>query len=140
MTQLQKKPDPHPGIAAAAISVMALAVAMVLELVGLTRSWDGMLVGWLEGLGLEGGLAPLEPWIGWLWTALVVVLSSWVLLHVRGNWRRWVLSVSMLFVSLAWIPVLALCGRVPMLMAPLLGLLWALVGSLVYAARHREPK
>ncbi|GAA5483775.1 hypothetical protein [Haloferula sargassicola] len=135
-----KKPDPHPGVAAAAISLMAMAVAGVLELIGLTSAWDRALLERMKSVGLEGGVAPLEAWIGWLWAAVVIVLSTWVLLHVRGGWRRWVLAVSMAVVSLAWIPVMALCGRVPMLSAPAVGVLWALGGSLVYAARHREPK
>lgn len=135
-----KKPDPHPVVAVAAISAMSIGVAVALELAGVTGVWDESLADSLGRLGLDGGMMPLAPWTGWLWTAVIVILSSWVLLHVRGAWRRWVLSVSVLIISLAWVPVLALCGRVPSLSAPLVGIIWALGGSLIYAGRHREPK
>ncbi|MBB5350022.1 hypothetical protein HNR46_000243 [Haloferula luteola] len=140
MSEPTFKPDPHPGVAASAISVMALVVALVIQAMGVSGQWDASLMERLRGLGLEGGLEPLIAWQAWAWICAVYFLSSWALLHVRGTWRRGVIAISTLVVHLGWIPVLALCGRVPYLVAPLVGLLWVLVGAMIYAARHREPK
>jgi len=135
----EPKPEPHPGLAAMAIAGMALVVAAVLAFLGPVSMFDRLLDAWAAAIGLEGKPRSLPPWVPWLWTALVTMGLCQVLLHLVGQWRRLVVFASLLLITLAWFPVLALASfRVP-LGAPLVALLWGGVGSLVYSARHREP-
>jgi hypothetical protein len=133
------KPEPHPGVAAMAIAGMALIVAAALALLGPVAVFDRLVNRWADALGLEGPARGLPAWLPWLWTALVTMGLCQVLLHVAGHWRRVVVFVSLLLITLAWCPVLALASfRIP-LGAALVAVLWGGIGSMVYAARHREP-
>ncbi len=121
------------------ISAMALALAVVLEFVAPLRSWDQQLADWVGSLGLGGELRPLAPHWAWLWTALMILGLTQSMLHVRGTWRRWILAVTVFVLTLAWVPILALWSQVPALVAHLIALAWAAIGSMIYAERHREP-
>jgi hypothetical protein len=61
------------------------------------------------------------------------------MLGSRMNWRRTVLWVTTLFLTLAWIPVLALAGYKADVTTPLLALVWCGLWSMIYATRHQEP-
>lgn len=133
------KPDPHPGTAALAIALMALAVAGVVQLTGLGAGIDGWLLGRLAGLGLDGDFRALPVAAVWGWTTLLVLGLTQALLHVVGHWRRWLLSALALGLTLGWVPVLVLAAYEAPVAVPLLALLWAVGGSMIYAVRHREP-
>lgn len=133
------KPQPHPGVAAAAIALMALVVAVALALLGPVGWFDGMLEDTVRSIGLSGDPRTLAAWVPWVWTAGMTVALCQVLLHLVGQWRRVVVFVTALLLTVAWLPVLALASfRVP-LGAALAALLWGGFGSMIYAARHREP-
>lgn len=139
MTSTDRKPEPHPLVATLALSGMALVVVVVTRLAGILGVIDAKVRDWADGLGLEGEARGLPEWAWWLWTTGIVVASCWALLHVRGRWRRWVLALTCFFLNLAWLPVLALCGRHASVGPLLVGLLWGLAGAMIYAERHREP-
>ncbi|GAA5477557.1 hypothetical protein [Haloferula helveola] len=139
MTEAKSKPEPHPSIAATAISGMALVLALVLHLIGPLRGVDDALAAWVTGLPMGGEIHPSPPFLVWVWTVLLVIGLPQSVLHVRGQWRRWVLVVSALVLTLSWVPVLALAGVTVPVAAPLAALIWASGGSLIYAVRHREP-
>ena len=134
------KPEPHPGAAALAIAAMALAVAVVLLLIGVTGKLDTAVAGASSAFGLDGELQKLGGPVTWTWTVLVTVGLCQAMLHAPGNWRRTVLLLSSLILTLSWIPVLALASYAAPVAVPLAALLWGGVGSTIYALRHREPE
>jgi hypothetical protein len=120
--------------------MMALAVAAVLLLIGVTGKADGLVAELTKSFGLEGELRKLSGPVIWTWTVLATVGLCQAMLHAPGNWRRSVLLVSSLLLTLAWIPVLALASYAAPVAVPLSALLWGGVGSTIYAMRHREPE
>jgi len=140
MTQgTQPKPEPHPGIAGLAIAMMGLVLAWVLEYLGVLGTIDDALVRWVNGFGLDGATRVLDGWVPWTWAILMTVGLCQAVLHVRGTWRRVILTVSSLVLTMCWIPVLALAAFHSSLAGSMIALLWGGVGSLIYAERHREP-
>lgn len=134
----RRPPEPHPDAATLAVSVMAVVVAAVLEVLGPGRRLDAWVASLADGFRLEGDARWLHPGFGWGWGVVMTVGVCWAVLHVAGNWRRAVVAVTALVVTLTWVPVLALAGYRAGIAFPLVALLWGCVGSMVYAARHRE--
>lgn len=134
------KPEPHPGAAAVAIAGMAVAVAAVFSLVGLAPRMDAAVAEGLRRFGLEGELRPLpEGWV-WSWTVVATVAVCQAMLHVIGHWRRTVIAVLAILLTLSWVPVLALAAYAASLGPVLVALGWGIGSSMIYAVRHREPK
>lgn len=133
-----KKSAPHPGIAALAIAAMALAVAAVLEMLGPLRGLDAAVASRASAWAADGRLESLEmAWV-WAWTVPLTCGLAFAVLRVAETWQRAVLVVTALVLSLGWLPVMILLGREAPLAVPMVALLWAAGGSLVYAARHPE--
>jgi hypothetical protein len=133
------KPAPHPLVAALAITALALLVSGVLDLLGSLRSVDDGLARWFGGLGLGGELVTLERYWVWVWTVPVTFGLAWAVLHVGPAWQRWVLVLTALVLTAAWLPVLGLMQVGAPLGVPGVALAWVGAGSLVYAARHADP-
>lgn len=135
----EPKPEPHPGVAGLAIACMGLVLALVLDRLGVLRSVDRSIGSWVQGFGLDGDLRGLDPWMAWTWAMLMTVGLCQAVLHVRRAWRRMILIMGALVLTVSWIPILALAAIEPMVSGSLIALLWGGVGSLIYAQRHREP-
>lgn len=133
------KPEPHPGSAGIAIALMGLVLAWTLDFLGVLSSADDVMIGWVNGFGLDGGPRVLDAWVPWTWAVVMTVGVCQAVLHVSGLWRRVILVVSSLVLTVSWIPVLALAAFHTPLAGSLVALLWGGVSSLIYAARHREP-
>jgi hypothetical protein len=133
------KPPAHPGAAILAIGGMSLVLAVVVQLMGLARRFDTVVTGWMEGIGLEGKLRALPPLLPWVWTVLIVFGLTAAILGSRRNWRRTVLWVSAIVLTLGWVPVLALAAYRPAVTMPLIALLWCGLWAMIYATRHQEP-
>jgi hypothetical protein len=139
MSKAAPKPPAHPGAAVLAIGGMSVVLAAVLEVLGFSRRFDGVVAGWMAGSGLGGDFRVLPVVVPWLWTVPMGFGLAAAMLGSRLAWRRAVLWGSTLFLTLSWIPVLALAGfRAPVTM-PLLALVWCGLWSMIYAARHQEP-
>lgn len=123
-----------------AIAVMAMVVAGVLQVIGVTAKFDAMLLEVSKSFGLEGELRLLGGPLTWTWTVITTVGLCQAMLHAPENWRRLVLFLSALLLTLAWIPVLALASYATPVTVPFIALLWAGLGSEIYAVRHREPE
>ena len=140
MSNRDLKPEPHPEAAALAIAGMALAVAVVLLMIGVTGRLDSVVAEISMSFGLDGELLQLGGPVIWTWTVLVTVGLCQAMLHAPGNWRRTVLLLSSLILTISWIPGLALASYAAPVAVPLAALLWGGVGSTIYALRHREPE
>lgn len=139
MSKPAPKPPAHPGAAVLAIGGMSLALAAALEVLGFSRRLDGALAGWIDGSGLGGEFRELPGAVAWCWTVPLAFGLAAGMLGSRLHWRRAVLWVTTLFLTLAWIPVLALAGYRAACGMPLLALAWCGLWSMIYAARHQEP-
>ena len=122
-----------------AIGGMSLVLAAALELLGFSKKLDALVSHWISGSGLEGEFRVLPDFSIWLWTAPLAFGLAAGMLGSRMNWRRTVLWVTTLFLTLAWIPVLALAGYKAAVTTPLLALVWCGLWSMIYATRHQEP-
>jgi hypothetical protein len=133
------KPPAHPGAAVLAIGGMSLVLAAALELLGFSKKLDALVSHWISGSGLEGEFRVMPDYSIWIWTAPLAFGLASGMLGSRMNWRRTVLWVTTLFLTLAWIPVLALAGYKAAVTTPLLALVWCGLWSMIYATRHQEP-
>lgn len=122
-----------------AIGGMSLVVGLVVQLLGFARRLDGLIGGWMQGSGLEGEFRTLPPLLPWVWTVLIVFGLTAAILGSRRNWRRSVLWVSAIVLTLGWIPVLALAAYRPAVAMPLIALIWCGLWAMIYATRHQEP-
>lgn len=135
----QPKPPAHPVAAFLAVGSMSVLVASVLHRLGLSRGVDRAVGGWVERIGLEGPMRDLPlSWL-WAWTVLVAYGLAAGMLISRRHWRRTVLWVTTLALTVSWIPVLALAGYAAPAELPLLAVVWCGVCAMVYAIRHEEP-
>lgn len=133
------KPPAHPVAAFLAVGSMSVLVAGVLHRLGLSRGVDRAVEGWVEGIGLEGPMKDLPlSWL-WVWTVLIAYGLAAGMLISRRHWRRTVLWVTTVLLTLSWIPVLALAGFAAPAGLPLLAVLWCGVCAMIYAIRHEEP-
>ena len=133
------KPPAHPGAALLAIAGMSLVVAAVLEVRGFAAKSDGWVASWVSGSGLGGEFRALPGYASWVWTVPLVFGLAAAMLGSRRNWRRAVLWVSTLALTLGWVPVLALAGYRATVTMPLIALLWCGLWAMIYATRHQEP-
>ncbi len=138
-SQAPRKPEPHPGWVALAITLMAFVVAVIVDRLGLLADVDRMLAARVEELGLDGGVEMLAPAWSWLWLAVAAAGGSFLILQVEGQLRRAMLTLTLMVLHFSWVPILALCGRTVAVAPVSIGVFWAAVCSLVYALRHREP-
>ncbi len=133
------KPPAHPVAAFLAVGSMSVLVAGVLHHLGLSRAIDHTAGEWIRGIGLSGEPRELSPLWLWGWTTLVAYGLAAGMLISRRHWRRTVLWLTTLLLTLSWIPVLALAGWTAPAGLPLLAVLWCGVCAMIYAIRHEEP-
>lgn len=121
-----------------AIGGLSLLVAWVLRQTGWSRGLDGWASEWGRGLKLEGSLAEVPAGWVWGWAVLISVGLAWAILESDGWWRRMVLVVTSLVLTLSWVPVLGLVSMKAELSVPLVAWWWSGLWAWVYAVRHRE--
>ncbi len=131
--------DPRPRgqvlLPAVAIGSLSVALAAGLSFLGILDRLNSQLADWLA----QGKILPkaLPVWWVWLAAAFFAYGIALVILSVPGTWRRGVLWITTLIVTMGWAPVLALSARQPSIGAVWVAVGWAGVCALVYAGRHR---
>lgn len=118
---------------------MSLVLSIVLEVLGFSRKLDVVVTEWIGGAGLKGPFQDLPGYVPWLWTVPLVIGIAYTMLNSRMVWRRVVLWVTTLALTIAWVPVFALAGFHVAITTPLFALAWCGLWSLIYATRHEEP-
>jgi hypothetical protein len=130
----------NPGPVAAPsllIGTMALGLAVGLDSLGFWQGLDQRTTAWTSALG-DGMRDVPARWV-LLPTILCAYLLPWLLLKTPLWWRRLVLWVSFLLVTVAWLPVLAMAAwKFPPCM-PLVASLWSGLCAMIYAQRQRLP-
>jgi len=139
MPAVATKPPAHPLAALMSIGGISLVLAAALELLGFSQKVDLMVTTWVKTTGLNGEFRVLPGWAPWLWAVPMVIGLAGGMLASRKTWRRSVLWVTTLVLTLAWIPVLALAGYQAEVTMPLLALIWCGLWAMIYATRHQEP-
>jgi hypothetical protein len=119
------------------IGTMAVGLAVGMDSLGFWHALDERATAWTARLG--DGMRDVPA----MWVLLLTVVSAYALpilmLSSPQWWRRVVLWCSLLMVTVAWLPVLALASwKLPPCM-PLVALLWSGLCALIYAQRHRLP-
>jgi hypothetical protein len=134
------KPPAHPLAALLSIGGMSLVVAGTLHQLGITRGIDRSALEWMKSSQMGGDFRDLPAVWGWLWTALISSfgLAAGMLIS-RRHWRRVVIWVSVLLLTLCWVPVLGLSGWKVPLALPMVAAVWCGLWAMIYAARHQEP-
>jgi hypothetical protein len=133
------KPPAHPLAALISIGGMSLVLAAALEMLGFSQTIDVAVASWIKHSGLTGDFRALPGFAPWVWTVPMVLGLAAAMLGSRKNWRRLVLWITTVMLTLAWVPVLALAGYRAAVTMPLLALLWCGLWSMIYATRHEEP-
>lgn len=106
---------------------------------GVTARLDDAISHLMSHVRPAGGFRDVErPWL-WAGAAGGALFVSSVLLNTPGWWRRWVLLLTFMAVTLAWAPVLAISSIQPAVAIPCLAVLAAGAGSFFYIVRHHMP-
>ena len=116
---------------------MAVGLAVGMDSLGFWSGPDAWATAWTARLG--DGIHDVPA----MWVLLLTVVSAYalpLLMLSSAQWgRRVVWWCSLLMVTVAWLPVLALASwKLPPCM-PLVALLWSGLCALIYAQRHRLP-
>lgn len=122
-----------------AIAAMALSLAVVLLLLGVLGKADAALAVVFTPAGLEMPVRSLGGGAIWMGAALLAVLLTAAIFHVRGTGRRVFLWLLTFVVTLAWAPVLVMAAFSPGIAAPLVVVIWAGICAIFYTSNHDLP-
>lgn len=116
---------------------MALGLAFGLDVLGFWASLDDSATAWMEKLGDDMREVPSG------FAMILTVASAYILpllmLSSPHWWRRLVLWMSLLFITLAWLPVLALAHWKLMPCVPVAALCWSGLCAFIYGLNHQLP-
>jgi len=139
MSKLLSHSPGNPLISAAVVGTFSLALALVLQILGIYRGVGETLWNAYQTRGFRVGEGFVEE-AGGLWVVAVLVYSqAWLLCEVPGLHRRLlVLLSSLVLIALASL-VLALWGLYWCPAAALVATLWAGFCAILWANQHRMP-
>lgn len=137
MPSVKRKTPAHVMTASLLIGTMASGLAIVLDSAGFWSEWDLALNGWMDRLG--EGMREVSRESLLCCVVFASYLLPFLLLRTPQWWRRMILWLSFLLVSLAWWPVLALASWKMEPCMPMAALVWSGFCAMVYAQRHLLP-
>jgi len=119
------------------IGTMSLVLVVGLDLLGVWNPLDTAATAWTARLG--DGMRDVPAGVVLLITAIGTYALPLVMLASPQWWRRARLWLSALFLTVGWLPVLALASwKLPPCM-PVIAVLWSGLCALIYAQRHALP-
>lgn len=123
----------------AVIGALSILLAVGLELLGIMGHLNEAVLK-IVSRGKDSVFHHSLP-DGIVWSVAVVggFALPFAMLSVAGAWRRWILWISMFFLTTSWIPVLVLAAYLPKICIPLVSVFWAGMCALIYASRHQMP-
>jgi hypothetical protein len=138
---MKGKPNDHPhiGLAVLSVGVMALALAAGLSFLGLMGKMDGLLENVFSPKGMAAPAKSLGPIALWGGSALLAFILPAVILNVPGLWRRMVVWSLTFALTLAWGPVLLLAAHKPEIGVALVAVLWSGFCAMFYTSNHVLP-
>jgi FtsH-binding integral membrane protein len=138
MVASQKHPA-HAGFATIAISLMAIGLSAGLKFLGLIERLDEWIAELVIKPGLSAPVHSLDPYVLWISTAILTASLTAVMLNISASWRRILVWVLSLIITLFWVPVLLIASHKPDIAVALVGLLWAGCCALIYTMNHEIP-
>lgn len=130
---------PHLGIAILSSGIMAIALAGGLVILKIMSRLDAMLSGIFVPKGISPPALPLDPKLLWICSAILAFALPAVILNIPGNWRRALVWVASLILTLTWGPVLMLSSRSPEIGVAVVAVLWSGFCAMFYAYSHVLP-
>ena len=139
MNMTRQQQEPHIGVATLVSALMAIALAAGLGFLRLMERFDGFLTALMRPLGLSDPSQSLSPWALWSATALLSIFVAAVMLNVAGTWRRLLVWVITLVLTVFWGPVLLLASFKPEIGVAIIAVLWSGFCAMIYATNHWLP-
>lgn len=133
------KEIPHIGLAVFATGVMALALGVGVVFLRIIDRIDGFFESAFQLHGMDAPTRALDAAVYWMATAFLAFALPAVMLNIPGAWRRvivWVVTISL---TLAWGPVLVLASYKPEIGVALIAVLWSGFCAMIYAHNHVLP-
>lgn len=119
------------------IGTMAVGLSVGMDSLGFWNELNVSATAWTSKLG--DGMRDVPSYVVILLTVASAYALPVLMLSTPQAWRRLVLWLSFLLVTLAWLPVLALASwKLPPCL-PVVALLWSGLCAFIYAKRHRLP-
>jgi hypothetical protein len=129
----------HVGFATIAITLMAIGLSAGLKFLGLIDRLDAWIAAMMSKPGLSSPVHTLDPYLLWTATAILALGLTAVMLNISSSWRRILVWILALIITLFWVPVLLLASHKPDIGVALIGLLWAGCCALIYTMNHEMP-
>ena len=129
----------HVGFATIAITLMAIGLSAGLKFLGLLARLDTWLTELVIKLGLSAPVHSLDPYLLWIVTSILAASLTAVMLNISSNWRRILVWILTLIITLFWVPVLLLASHKPDIGVAFIALLWAGCCALIYTMNHEMP-
>ena len=137
MAATQQNTPGTVGTTSLLIGSMSLGLAVGLGVLGFWDHANELLTSWISQLGNDARKVPTQFVLAI--AAIMAYLLPFAMLLSPGLWRRIVLWISAMILSISWIPVLALaCWQMPPCL-PLVAGFWSGLCALIYASRHVLP-
>ncbi|MEY3394165.1 MAG: hypothetical protein RL346_401 [Verrucomicrobiota bacterium] len=139
MGEQEGKDPAHVVPAGLAIVLMALGLAVGLDLFGMIRRVNE----WIGAMLVKAGMSPpdrtLDPAVLWVGTCLMCLGLTLVLFHISGMWRRYLVWLLVCMITLFWLPVLWLAAYRPDIGVALVAVLWSGFCAIIYTSNHSMP-
>jgi hypothetical protein len=129
----------HVVFATIAITLMAIGLSAGLKFLGLIDRFDAWIAAMMSKPGLSSPVHALDPYLLWMATAILALGLTAVMLNISSSWRRILVWILALIITLFWVPVLLLASHKPDIGVALIGLLWAGCCALIYTINHEMP-
>lgn len=131
--------SPHIGIAIAASGLMALGLSAGLVILKLMAGVDALLAGLFIPRGITAPANPLSPWLLWTASALLAFALPAAILNIPSTWRRSLVWIATLTLTLTWGAVLMLAFHKPTIGVAVIAVLWSGFCAMFYAHSHILP-
>lgn len=138
MDQTHKHPA-HVGFATVAIALLGIGLAAGLDFLGIMEHLDNWMAAVIVKPGFSAPAQSLNPNFVWGATGALVLSLAAVMLNISGSWRRLLIWVLALIITLFWVPVLLLASYKPEIGVAVVGLLWSGCCAMVYSMNHEMP-
>lgn len=137
MAITQQKTPGTVGTTSLLIGSMSLGLAVGLGVLGFWDHVNELLTSWMSQLGNEARKVPTQ-WVLAI-AAIMAYVPPFAMLLSPGLWRRLVLWISAMILTISWIPVLALAAWQLPPCLPLVAGFWSGLCALIYASRYVLP-
>lgn len=139
MSEDAKKHPAHVSSATLAIALMAFGLAAGLDFLGTIDHLNRWFSSGMTKSGLSEGVHTIDPYLLWIGTAFFSLGLTVVMMNVTSLWRRMLIWLFAMAITLFWVPVLLLAAHKPEIGVAVVAILWSGFCSMVYTMNHEMP-